>query len=67
MYDHDSNYSKDIGDIDYIKGSLYKRYGSCNIYNNKDGYLILTKLYENYYKIIDKITNDNYINFLNLY
>jgi len=41
LFDNDHNYSAELGDNHLLDGRLCERYGSCNFYNNKDGYYIL--------------------------
>ena len=70
LYDHDHNYSERIVDIipenKYINGFLCDEYGSCNVYNNKDGYVLINNIY--YYKdlLISKISKDKYIELFNI-
>ena len=42
-------------------------HGSCNVNNNKDGYLILTNLCNNYYKNNIKLKSTNFISLFEIF
>ena len=48
LYDHDRNYSNNFSDINKFingRGSLCENTGTCNHYNNKDGYVLINNIY----------------------